>query len=525
MLEPGTRFGPYEIRQRLAIGGMAEVYLCWHREQDRMDAVKVPLPHLARNDSFRRRFLREARAASRLRHPNLVNVYAVVETGDLLYLAMEYLPGEDLGAVLDRSGPVAPRRLVRLLRPVADALDAAHRVKLVHRDIKPRNLLLSDAGSASERLTVVDFGVSRLLDDDDQITKTGEIVGTIAYCSPEQLSRRPLTGACDQYSLACVAYECLTGQVPFPREGQLAIMTAHLNAPVPAVTPLRPELPAAVDAVLTRALAKDPNDRYANCSHFITALDNALHQVVSAPAHPAPTDTSVADWSPHELLAAVRFGGIRGEARPDGLVVGVGVGPDAAPIRLRLDAGPVALRGDAEHTAGVLRWLVAQLVAASSPRLVCLAAALSPVPGENWLWLHWLAHARPSTPPLSGPHVATTEHAADDLVARLRALIRSRLDSRGDRWPAVVAFLDSRLGVQPADWADAGAAGVHVAYLVRPHATIPEGMAALELGPAAAAEAPTVAGDEAGTPDLPATWSATTVDHEFVREILDLLPD
>src|SRR5690606_6184396 len=130
---------------------------------------------------------------------------------------MEYLPGEDLGRVLERSGPLAPRRMVRLLGPVADALDAAHRVKLVHRDIKPRNLLLSDPGSDSERLTIVDFGVSRLLDDDDQITKTGEIVGTIAYSSPEQLSRRPLTGSCEQYSLASVAYACLTGRVPCTR--------------------------------------------------------------------------------------------------------------------------------------------------------------------------------------------------------------------------------------------------------------------------------------------------------------------
>src|SRR5690606_27088787 len=269
-----------------------------------------------------------------------------------------------------------------------------------------------------------------------------------------------------------------------------------------------------------RALAKDPNDRYANCSHFVTALDNALHQVVTASAPPAPTETGVGDWSPPELLAAVRAGGVRSEARPDGLVVAFGAGPDGAPIRLRLDAGPVALRGDAEHTAGVIRWLVAQLVAASSPRSVCLAAALSPVPGDNWLWLHWLAHARPSAPPLSGPHVATTEHAADDLVARLRAVIRSRLDSRGDRWPAVVAFLDSRLAIQPGDWADACAAGVHIAYLVRPHAMFPAEMAAVELGPAAAADAAA-----AGALAVPPEWSATSVGHEYVREILDLLPD
>ena len=142
-----------------------------------------------------------------------------------------------------------------------------------------------------ESATLVDFGISRMLDEDSQITQTGEIVGTIAYCSPEQLSRRPVTGACDQYSLACVAYECLTGEVPFPREGQLAIMTAHVTTPPPRVTAARADLPPAVDAVLARAMAKDPAARFAGCTEFVDALAAAAtgsgsrqHPVFADPA-------------------------------------------------------------------------------------------------------------------------------------------------------------------------------------------------------------------------------------------------
>ena len=194
---------------------MGEVYLCRHRMLDRLDAVKVLKPNLAKDTAFRGRFLREALSVARVRHPSVVQVYTADEADGLLYLAMEYLPGDDLAEVLRRDGRLPADRVVALLRPVADALDAAHRAHLVHRDVKPRNLVVT-AGCTTESVTLVDFGISRMLDEDSQITQTGEIVGTIAYCSPEQLSRAPVTGACDQYSLACVAYECLTGDGAVP---------------------------------------------------------------------------------------------------------------------------------------------------------------------------------------------------------------------------------------------------------------------------------------------------------------------
>ena len=218
-----------------------------------------------------------------------MTVYTADEADGLLYLAMEYVPGHDMATVLQAEGRLDPGRTVRLLAPVADALDTAHRAHLVHRDIKPRNLMLSQPAGEPERLTLVDFGISRLLDADADLTRTGEIIGTIAYCSPEQLTRgATVTGASDQYSLACVAYECLTGTVPFPRQGQLAMMTAHLTAPPPPATAIRPDLPPAVDAVLARAMAKDPAARYATCAHFVGALANAVSPVRATPAPPPP---------------------------------------------------------------------------------------------------------------------------------------------------------------------------------------------------------------------------------------------
>jgi hypothetical protein len=507
MLTEGTIFAAYEVRGRIAAGGMGEVYLCRHRVLDRMDAVKVLLPHLAGNTAFRRRFLREALSAARLRHPNVVTVYTADEADGLLYLAMEYVPGEDMATVLDREDRLDPVRAVRLLAPVADALDAAHRANLVHRDLKPRNLMLSALPGHPERLTLVDFGISRLLDDDADITRTGEIVGTIAYCAPEQMTRGArVTGASDQYSLACVAYECLTGEVPFPREGQLAIMTAHLTAPPPRASAVRPDLPAAVDAVLARAMAKDPAARYATCAHFVAALANAVQAGRPSPATPTPPPAAPDEaGAPAGLLHAVRSA-TPPRRRDDPEFLRLVAGADAGGrVHVGLGAGPVAVRGDAEAASGVLRWLVAQVVARHDARDVCLVCALAPVPGETWLWLNWLPHARPATPPVTGPHIATTAEAAADLGQRLRAVVSARGDDPAQRWPAVVAVLDERLGITPVPWPQAAHAGVHLVYALRPQTPDPDGVVTLDLASPA--------------------WSPTSVDQAYVRDLSDDLPD
>ena len=287
MLSPGSRLATYDVRKRLAVGGMGEVYLCRHRLLDRDDAVKVLRPHLVADEAFRRRFLREALSAARLRHPHIVTVYTADEVDGQLYLAMEYIPGADLAAILDHELSIEPHRVVRLLEQVADALDAAHRLQLTHRDVKPSNVLVERPGSTDttadgpsggpEHAYLVDFGLSKSATAGDQsITMTGQVLGTVAYIAPEQLHAAVTDGRCDQYALGCMAFECLTGRLPFPRENSIGVITAHLTAPPPSAAELMPSLPRAVDRVLARAMAKAPQERFATCTEFVAALRFAI---------------------------------------------------------------------------------------------------------------------------------------------------------------------------------------------------------------------------------------------------------
>ncbi len=294
MLSPGTRLATYEVRERLAVGGMGEVYLCRHRLLDRVDAVKVLRPHLVADQAFRRRFLREALSAARLRHPHIVTVYTADEVDGQLFLAMEYIPGLDLAAILDQELVLAPERALPILAQIADALDAAHRLAMTHRDVKPSNVLVDRAGDADEHAYLVDFGLSKSAAAVDQdITVTGQVMGTVAYIAPEQLHNQPVDGRGDQYSLACMTFECLTGRLPFPRDNQVAVITAHLTAEPPSLTELRPGLPPALDAVVARGMAKTPEERYATCSEFVAALRAATTPVpvTPVPASPGPEGT------------------------------------------------------------------------------------------------------------------------------------------------------------------------------------------------------------------------------------------
>ncbi|HEX6873434.1 MAG TPA: protein kinase [Micromonosporaceae bacterium] len=527
MLAEGTTFAAYQVIRRLAAGGMGEVYLCQHRVLGRLDAVKVLRRHLAADESFRRRFLREALSAARLRHPNVVSMYTAEEADGMLYLAMEYVPGQDLGSLLAEQGPLAPDRVIRLLAVVADALDRAHEAHLVHRDIKPSNLIVTGAGTAQESVTLVDFGISRMLDTDSEITRTGEIVGTIAYCSPEQLNRAPLSGACDQYALACVAYECLTGTVPFPRESQLAMMTAHLTAPPPRVTVARPELPVAVDKVLARAMAKRPADRFANCTGFVSALAAALGPLASAQGALAagPGPAAAGDHpdfpAPAVLRSQVR-GSARSLVRPPGHVdtlalrLGWRQGPSAGPLVAALLAAPLAVRGAPAAVTPCVRWLVTQVAARHQPRDVCLLAALAPADDEHWLWIGWLPHARPANPPVSGPHLATAPDTAVDLTRRLAEVVAGRRDGTLPRVPRVLALLDRRIGVSAGDprFASAGQVGVHLIEVLAAEQEPDPGFAVFDLDGEQGRLHRVGYPAEQGSADL--------VDAAYVREIADL---
>ena len=807
------------MRKRLAVGGMGEVYLCRHRLLDRDDAVKVLRSHLVADEAFRRRFLREALSAARLRHPHIVTVYTADEVDGQLYLAMEYIPGADLAAILDREQWIEPHRAVRLLEQVADALDAAHRLQLTHRDVKPSNVLVERPGSTDttpdgpnggpEHAYLVDFGLSKSATGGDQnITMTGQVLGTVAYIAPEQLQSAVTDGRCDQYALGCMAFECLTGRLPFPRENSVAVITAHLTTPPPAASDVMPSLPRAVDRVLARAMAKAPQERFPTCTEFIAALRFAIETgettVVAKPAppggrspgggstdarqeqawanpatpaaavhvdasptaprrpsatgrvaasrvtpadpvpstdptptppesarresappepaplarepsdpaappgftlpddtpfghsapqdlpperggtpyprtsdplpappastpsysnpvqyhpqHPSPTSGggyrpgspangiaypagaplpaghdhpansdarlylatvggpgagrlvplpegersvpigrvtlgfAVTGWavqvaaegestvngeplhgrrqlSPGDLITAgpalleVRSGrhlarlapnspppdpvtlervardrlagAVRGPQHPQTLVTRIGWLGRRPPVPIAVpvgNAGGIAIRGSLAVSVPLVRWLLAQAAVLHDARDLCLAAAVSPWDAERWTWISTLPHGRPATPPLAGPHTATTRDGALDLTARLRHLVEIRRSAAADprarqlaALPRVVAILDDRLGGVDTEFITAagGALGVHVVRLLPPDGRPPASCRlCIDLDPNGTTLTVWVAGRSGAQNGV-----ADGVSTGYVREVASLLAE
>jgi len=281
VLSSGTVISGYRIGKVLGAGGMGTVYLADNPVLPRQDALKVLSAELSADPAFRTRFQREADVASALDHPNIVTVYSrgETETGQL-WIAMQYVAGSDAERETD-AGRMTPARAVRITAAIADALDYAHRRGgLVHRDVKPANFLLADPGDAGgeERILLADFGIARALDDAVGLTGTGNLVMTVAYAAPEMLAGGgQVDGRADIYSLGCSLYRMLTGKAPFAGAvGIPAMMAAHLYAPPPRVTELRPDLSAALDAVIATALAKDPDQRYGTARELAAAAAAAL---------------------------------------------------------------------------------------------------------------------------------------------------------------------------------------------------------------------------------------------------------
>ena len=251
---------------------MGVVYRARDPALGRRVALKLLAPELARDERFRKRFLRETKLAASIEHPHVLPVYAAGEAEGVLYLAARYVEGEDLRAVLARDGPLAPEHVLAVAGPLADALDCAHAAGLVHRDVKPANVLLDLAG----RPYLADFGLAKPASADRSLTGAGEFLGTIEYVAPEQVRDDPVDGRADQYSLACLLFECLSGRVPFERTSPLAALWAQVQDLPPRLSEVRPELPTTLDSVLDRALAKDPESRYVDCAELVEALAAAL---------------------------------------------------------------------------------------------------------------------------------------------------------------------------------------------------------------------------------------------------------
>ena len=251
---------------------MASVWEAHDELLDRSVAVKLLASHLSEDERARRRFQREARAAAGLSsHPNVATIYDVGEHQGRTFMVMELLTGGTVADQIRADEEISPRTALRWLRDAASALDAAHAADVVHRDVKPANMLLDERG----RLAIGDFGIARLALE-DQLTATGTVLGTAAYISPEQAVGDPATAASDRYALAVVAFELLTGERPFQAENFAAQARAHVEDPPPAASSINPDLSRDVDRVLSRALAKDPADRYATASEFVDELDRAL---------------------------------------------------------------------------------------------------------------------------------------------------------------------------------------------------------------------------------------------------------
>ena len=310
----GTTFGPYRIDDLIGRGGMGEVYRAYDTVKDREVALKLLPRELAKDASYRERFQREARVAARLQEPHVIPIHDFGEIDDILFMDMRLVRGKDLRAVLRRPDHMDVAFAVEVARQVADALEAAHTDGLVHRDVKPENILLLPSGFAY----LADFGIASR-SDEVRLTSTGTAIGSFAYMAPERFQDEPVGPATDIYSLGCVLYECLAGEPPFPRSSVPSMIQAHLNDAPRRLTSVRGDVPPALEKVIARAMAKDPAQRFGTAHEFgraaTAALEASGQTARSAGAGVAAAGTATAKL-PKRSPAALTGGAPTGTSRP-----------------------------------------------------------------------------------------------------------------------------------------------------------------------------------------------------------------
>jgi len=327
----GSLVAGYRLEAQVGMGGMAVVFRARDERLGRRVALKIMTPTLAADGPFRRRFIAESRAAAAVDDPHIIPVYEAGEADGALFIAMRFVQGGDLRQVLDREGRLSPARAAAFISPVASALDAAHRVGLVHRDVKPANILVDAREDRPDHVYLSDFGVSKGAATSTGITGTGHFLGTPDYSAPEQIQGRVVDGRTDQYALACVAYQLLTGTVPFERDQGMAVLLAHMSEPPPSLRSRRPDLAGPADQVLARAMAKAPEHRYASCRDFADALRAALGLA------PYISRGSIATPGPPQPQAAGFTGSVANGSRVSD--PGASVTIDALPPAAGLPAG------------------------------------------------------------------------------------------------------------------------------------------------------------------------------------------
>jgi len=264
-------FAGYRVDSVVGRGGMGVVYRATDLALDRTVALKVLVEALAEDPEFRRRFVAESKTAASLDHPNIVPIYAAGECESVLYLAMRFVPGDDLRTVLHAERRLAPSRAARVIAQVAAALDAAHASGLVHRDVKPANVLMAK----EDHVYLSDFGLSKRVMADTVFTRAGDVLGTLDYIAPEQIRRETLSASTDVYALGCMAFDLLTGEVPFPADTEEGKLWAHLSEPPPRLGALVDGMPSAFDRAVRHALCKRPEDRFASAGELGAAIQAA----------------------------------------------------------------------------------------------------------------------------------------------------------------------------------------------------------------------------------------------------------
>jgi len=281
-LAAGSRIAGYRLEEQIGAGGMAVVFRARDERLHRQVALKILAPALAADEAFRHRFIRESRAAAAVDDPHIIPVFEAGEADGVLFIAMRYVPGGDVRTLIRQLGPLSPERAAAIISSVASALDAAHGAGLVHRDVKPANMLVDARPGRPDHVYLSDFGLSKGAMSSGP-TGTGQFLGTASYSAPEQMAGKQVDGRADQYSLACAAFELLSGAPPFPHDQVTAVIWAHMSEPPPPLTARRPDLPPAVDGVLARALAKAAGDRYASCREFADALHGTFGLAPDSP--------------------------------------------------------------------------------------------------------------------------------------------------------------------------------------------------------------------------------------------------
>jgi predicted Ser/Thr protein kinase len=370
----GTVIAGYRITGVLGRGGMSVVYEAEHLHLGRSVALKVLSANLSSDESFHERFTRESKMAAALEHPNIIPIYDAGEADGFLFIAMRYVEGTDLSVLIEESGQLGLGQAVFLLEQVAGALDQAHERGLVHRDVKPANILIA---RPSDRVYLTDFGVGKQ-SSTNRLTKTGYFLGTFAYAAPEQIEGKPVDGRTDVYALGCVLYECLSGDPPFNATTEAAIIHAHLVEPPPRLTDRRPDLPSAINGVIATAMAKAMEDRYPTCGELLRALRSAIMGTTAGDIRGASGSIAV----PETIMSPAGAPAVEtppaAAAEPSGPATGPPTAfpaePEARPAPEQEPAPP--LRSESPREPRTIALSGRRLVAAAAALVALIAAAV-----------------------------------------------------------------------------------------------------------------------------------------------------